>query len=100
MTLLHSCRLEPMGVGTYSTEWFWSCPNCSVEFPAAEFVDDSPAPEHHCKLPIITLNCHSANDGECHWDLCPQIRDNEPEASGRHCPLDVLDHECGMYDEY
>lgn len=33
-------------------------------------------------------NCHSGRDGECDWILCPQIRDNEPEQGGRHCPLD------------
>ena len=27
-------------------------------------------------------------DGECTWEGCPQIRDGEPETSGRHCPLD------------
>lgn len=33
--------------------------------------------------------CHGASDGECSWSECPQLRDNEPAASGRHCPLDV-----------
>jgi len=32
--------------------------------------------------------CHGATDGECFWHLCPQLRDNEPELTGRHCPLD------------
>ena len=31
--------------------------------------------------------CHSAKDGECQWVLCPQLRDGEPEKSGRNCPL-------------
>ena len=34
---------------------------------------------------------HAHRDGECWWDLCPQLRDCEPEATGRHCPLDNRD---------
>jgi hypothetical protein len=37
--------------------------------------------------------CHAARDGECFWHLCPQLRDNEPGKSGRHCPLDMGDDE-------
>lgn len=33
--------------------------------------------------------CYAALDGECNWKPCPQLRDNEPATSGRHCPLDV-----------
>jgi hypothetical protein len=32
--------------------------------------------------------CASNRDGECSHKQCPQIRDSEPAASGRHCPLD------------
>jgi hypothetical protein len=32
--------------------------------------------------------CHAGKDGECNWDECPQLRDKEPRATGRHCPLD------------
>ncbi len=35
--------------------------------------------------------CHSCSDGECFWKDCPQLRDGEPEKSGRHCPLDDSD---------
>jgi hypothetical protein len=38
-------------------------------------------------------SCHSARDGECSWKLCPQVRDGEPNRSGRHCPLDTGDAE-------
>lgn len=37
--------------------------------------------------------CHAGRDGECNWKDCPQIRDKEPEATGRHCPLDVWEDE-------
>lgn len=33
--------------------------------------------------------CQADDDGYCDWPGCPQIRDNEPENSGRHCPLDT-----------
>lgn len=33
--------------------------------------------------------CHSDDDGHCEWAECPQIRDNEPHATGRHCPRDL-----------
>lgn len=37
--------------------------------------------------------CRSHSDGECFWEGCPQLQDNEPHKSGRHCPLDVADSE-------
>lgn len=37
--------------------------------------------------------CHAGRDGECYWQGCPQLADGEPEASGRHCPLDTGDDE-------
>lgn len=33
----------------------------------------------------------SRGDGECVWEGCPQLRDGEPERTGRHCPLDSRD---------
>jgi len=39
------------------------------------------------------LSCHAGQDGDCRWSECPQLRDREPEETGRHCPLDVLDPE-------
>jgi hypothetical protein len=32
-------------------------------------------------------HCHAQNDGDCTWDACPQMRDGEPEKTGRTCPL-------------
>ena len=31
--------------------------------------------------------CAAGMDGDCDWKHCPQLHDNEPEASGRSCPL-------------
>jgi len=35
--------------------------------------------------------CHASTDGECSSAQCPQLKDNEPSISGRHCPLDTRD---------
>ncbi|ENA3444740.1 hypothetical protein ABGN35_000050 [Yersinia enterocolitica] len=37
--------------------------------------------------------CAAGRDGECHHKGCPQLRDNEPMATGRHCPIDNWDDE-------
>lgn len=37
----------------------------------------------------VKVRCHASRDGECIWDQCPQTRDNEPHATGRHCPIDT-----------
>lgn len=34
-------------------------------------------------------HCHADRDGDCFWKDCPQLRENEPLKSGRHCPLDT-----------
>jgi len=39
--------------------------------------------------------CHAQRDGDCIWQHCPQNRDNEPLASGRHCPLDIHEESRG-----
>lgn len=33
--------------------------------------------------------CAADRDGECSHVQCPQLRDSEPAATGRHCPLDI-----------
>lgn len=37
--------------------------------------------------PALTV-CMGGRDGECNSSRCPQLRDGEPEKSGRHCPID------------
>lgn len=32
--------------------------------------------------------CQADGDDYCVWGECPQLRDDEPKATGRHCPLD------------
>lgn len=50
--------------------------------------------------PLVTVRrpgtlCRSGRDGECMWGDCPQRRDGEPHATGRHCPLDKFDEDWG-----
>lgn len=34
-------------------------------------------------------SCAAGRDGDCTHSQCPQSRDGEPHATGRHCPLDI-----------
>lgn len=33
--------------------------------------------------------CQAIEEEPCDWAGCPQVRDDEPRRSGRHCPLDI-----------
>lgn len=35
----------------------------------------------------VHTHCQSQGDGECPWEGCPQIRDDEPFQTSRICPL-------------
>lgn len=50
-------------------------------------------PKPRKKLKVTLKGCHANRDGECSWDGCPQLRDNEPHRTGRHCPLDCNEDE-------
>ena len=39
--------------------------------------------------PVKYQGCRAGRDGDCFWIECPQLRDNEPRATGRHCPRDT-----------
>jgi hypothetical protein len=43
--------------------------------------------------------CRAHRDGDCFWAKCPQIADDEPNATGRHCPLDEPPFRAGDEDE-
>lgn len=47
--------------------------------------------EREAEKPVTSdhAGCHAGRDGDCIWKDCPQLRDKEPETTGRHCPLDV-----------
>lgn len=38
------------------------------------------------------IRCHAYDDGYCDWASCPQLRDGEPHASARPCPIGVEAH--------
>jgi len=44
--------------------------------------------------------CQADDDDYCDWKECPQLRDGEPERSGRHCPLDSEDRRAAEDDSY
>lgn len=49
--------------------------------------DGSPTPRYDAHSRRMTL-CQADDDGYCTWSGCPQNRDAEPRATGRHCPYD------------
>lgn len=51
-----------------------------------------PKPRLHLQQRRITL-CQADDDDYCDWRDCPQLRDKEPAATGRHCPLDKTNDE-------
>ena len=38
----------------------------------------------------MMTGCHADDDGDCNHAQCPQLRDKEPDTTGRHCPLDLI----------
>jgi hypothetical protein len=58
-------------------------------------LDAAPAPAGDPANPPLKLHWEQrrmtrcqADEDDCDWEHCPQIRDGEPRATGRHCPLD------------
>lgn len=37
---------------------------------------------------VSGATCQGSRDGDCDWENCPNNRDGEAHATGRHCPLD------------
>ena len=42
----------------------------------------------HNTKPAALSRCAAGRDGECGHAQCPQLRDDEPHTTGRHCPLE------------
>jgi len=42
---------------------------------------------YQCGEEFVPTRCQASRDGECYHSKCPQILENEPEKSGRSCPL-------------
>ncbi|MDY8137586.1 hypothetical protein [Aquimarina sp. 2201CG5-10] len=71
--------------------------NDLLRYAAKKYVDDNPndpvvmaVKEIGDKQKKLT-QCMAGRDGECCHNKCPQILDNEPESTGRHCPLPFID---------
>ena len=47
-----------------------------------------PPYKYHVQQRTMT-RCQADSDGDCVYEHCPQLRDNEPAKTGRHCPHDV-----------
>lgn len=43
--------------------------------------------EHDPRREQPITRCEAGSDGDCTHPMCPQLRDNEPRATGRSCPL-------------
>lgn len=83
------------------------CPNCGYEgemvpVPAGRRDAEAEAQQavtESGRVAAVEI-CHVHKDGECHWEQCPQLRDGEPAATGRSCPLplDLADIERAELD--
>jgi hypothetical protein len=67
----------------------WVADRCPpLPFPAAPAPAVVPVAKALAARTVAAVEiCHGHRDGECHWDQCPQLRDSEPAATGRSCPL-------------
>lgn len=50
-------------------------------------VDESCGEAGELKSKDPLKNCQSGSDGECNDPMCPQKADNEPQKTGRSCPI-------------
>lgn len=57
--------------------------------PQTDPTDEPPLKLHWGQRQIT--RCQADSDGDCEWSGCPQLRDGEPRATGRHCPWDVVE---------
>src|SRR6266436_5133668 len=49
-----------------------------------------PPVQDNSYIEVRSSACHAGSDGDCSWKECPQLHDDEPEKSGRSCPLGKL----------
>lgn len=60
---------------------------------AADFTEWLEIKVEESTPPGALKRCAAGKDGDCIDPRCPQLRDNEPHASGRDCPLEDWDDE-------
>ena len=76
---------------TLPGELWWSEPLCLPDMSGLKDHRGIPIAKEFIDRHKDGERCHSSRDGECNDARCPQLRDGEPQKSGRHCPLDSLD---------
>lgn len=100
-------RPDPFGRDPRHIDWdaYYNPPDVDEEFPEVpdaegwtcpECLEDNRAENKRCKRcgnprparKLTEERCHADRDGDCVWSGCPQLRDGEPQKTGRHCPLD------------
>jgi hypothetical protein len=70
-----------------------------IEFNVAPVAGEGSAwvrQEHVEVVPAPVEHCHADRDGDCYWEGCPQVKDGEPDKTGRHCPLDSFGDSDGL----
>lgn len=50
-----------------------------------------PSSEKDGATTLSLTSCAAGRDGECGHAQCPQLLEGEPRATGRHCPLDIVE---------
>lgn len=78
------CHFRPMMLEGWGDESWWECSVCGHTKDADRAAKAASQDTTHAPL----TRCAAGRDGECGHAQCPQLRDGEPRASGRHCPLD------------
>lgn len=66
-------------------------PSDIVSDPAGLLMPDPDLPVLAARKAWPLVRCAAGRDGDCTHISCPQLRDTEPQATGRHCPLDNED---------
>lgn len=78
----HRITVTTRRIGTAGKTVRTYCPMCRCGYQ----LKAGPVPAPKGTRPPV--HCAAGRDGECGHAQCPQLRDNEPRTSGRHCPLD------------
>jgi hypothetical protein len=79
--------------GNVNVQYEGAAPTLSIKqwndrVDAIKAAKRTPADKEGAKPKPLT-RCAAARDGDCTHAQCPQLRDGEPRATGRHCPIDA-----------
>jgi hypothetical protein len=91
VTVLRIAEDTDAAVGGYpGTQWLFHFSRALIAETKLHLIAEikKPQPTIKPQPEVDDGRCHSNCDGDCTWKFCPQIRDDEPTKSGRHCPND------------